>query len=97
MEPKEVAVPVPVPVQRGQSLAGLSTVQLGVEDLFQQGSSPLPLYRGMPLKGLYKMIVDKELLDTIRDLSNQYTMAKFGTSYNIRSESFCDFYAGNFR
>jgi hypothetical protein len=27
-------------------------------------------YRGLPPKGLYKMIVDKELLDTIRDLSN---------------------------
>jgi hypothetical protein len=32
------------------------------------------------------MIVDKELLDTIRDLSNQYTMTKFGTSYNISSK-----------
>jgi hypothetical protein len=32
------------------------------------------------------MIVDKELLDTIRDLYNQYTMIKFGTSYNISSK-----------
>jgi hypothetical protein len=31
------------------------------------------------------MIVDKELLDTIRDISNQYIIAKFGTSYNISS------------
>jgi hypothetical protein len=32
---------------------------------------------------LSEMIMDKELLDTIRDLSNQYAMAKFGTSYKI--------------
>jgi hypothetical protein len=32
------------------------------------------------------MIMDKELLDTIRDLSNQYDMAKFGTSYNISNK-----------
>jgi hypothetical protein len=38
-------------------------------------------YRGLPPKGLYEIIVDKELLDTIRDLSNQYAIAKFGTSY----------------
>jgi Transposase IS4 len=33
-----------------------------------------------------EMIVDKELLDTIRDLSNQYAMAQFRTSYNISRE-----------
>jgi hypothetical protein len=38
------------------------------------------------------MIVDKELLDTIRDLSNQYAMAKFGTSYNISSEDIYIFF-----
>jgi hypothetical protein len=43
-------------------------------------------YRGLPPKGLYELTMDKELLDTIRDLSNQYTMAKFGTSYNISNE-----------
>lgn len=43
-------------------------------------------FKGLSPKGLYEMIVDKELLDTVRDLSNQYAMAKFGTSYNISSE-----------
>jgi hypothetical protein len=38
------------------------------------------------------MIVDKELLDTIRDLFNQYTMAKFGTSYNISTEEIYIFF-----
>jgi hypothetical protein len=66
---------------------------MGEEDLspariFPSSLSPTTLSIGdcHPRACTYKMIVDKELLDTIRDLSNQYAMTKFGTSYNISSE-----------
>ncbi len=51
------------------------------------------MYKSLPPKGLYDKIVDKELLDCVRDLSNQYAMAKFGTSYNIMSEEINIFFA----
>jgi hypothetical protein len=51
------------------------------------------MYKSLPPKGLYEKIVDQELLDCVRDLSNQYAMAKFGTSYNITSEEINVFFA----
>jgi hypothetical protein len=37
--------------------------------------------------------IDQELLATVRDLSNQYGMAKFGTNYNITSEEINIFFS----
>jgi hypothetical protein len=39
-----------------------------------------------------EMVVDKELLDTIRDLSNKCAIAKFENSHNISSEEIYIFF-----
>ena len=50
-------------------------------------------YKGLSPKGLYEQIINTELLDKVRDLSNHYAMANFGTAYNITSEEIKVFFA----
>jgi hypothetical protein len=43
-------------------------------------------FRGLSPKGLYEQFIDRELLDNVARLSNEYAMAKFGVSYDVTSE-----------
>jgi Transposase IS4 len=48
---------------------------------------------GLSPKGLYDLFITKELLDSVRDFSNEYAHSKFGKNYDIKSEEIEVFFA----